>query len=116
VWYVKPDAGNLDKVMADSARAVREQALPWLEAMRDLNRAIEAFESRAESEHRRGIMREILGGRLNSLHRADVASALALRLGQPDRARAAWQRMLDNPYYKGPSPARSQAEERLRLI
>ena len=116
VWYVRPDAGNLAKVIADAGRAVREQALPWLDAMRDPNRALEAFELRSESEMRRGVMREMLGGTLNSLARADVASALALRLGQRDRARAAWQRMLDNPFYKGPSPARAQAEERLRLI
>jgi len=116
VWYVKPDARNLDKVIADAARAVREQALPWLERMRDPGHALDTFESRPESEYRRGITREMLGGSLNSLGRAEVISALALRLGQRDRARAAWQRMLDNPYYKGPSPARSQAEERLRLI
>ena len=116
VWYVKPAAGNLDKVIADAARAVREQALPWFEDMRDLSRALEAFESRPESEMRRGILHEILGGQLNSLARAEVSSALALRLGQRERARAAWQRMLDNPYYKGPSPMRSQAEERLKLI
>ena len=116
VWYVKPDAGNVAKVIADAARAVREQALPWLDDMRDLSRALEAFESRAESEMRRGILHEILGGHLNSLARAEVASALALRLGQRDRARAAWQRMLDNPYYKGPSPMRTQADERLGLI
>jgi len=116
VWYVKPDAGNLAKVIADAARAVREQAFPWLDDMRDLNRALEAFESRPESEMRRGILQEILEGRLHSFARAEVASALALRLGQRDRARAAWQRMLANPYYKGPSPMRSQAEERLRMI
>jgi len=58
----------------------------------------------------------MLGGGLDSLARAEAASALALRLGQRDRARAAWQRMLDNPYYKGPSPMRTMAEERLRLI
>ena len=116
VWYVNPKASNLDKVIADAARAVREQALPWLDVMRDLNRALEAFESRAESEMWGGILREILGGGLGSFARAEVASALALRLGQRDRARAAWRRMLDNPYYKGPSPMRTQAEERLGLI
>ena len=116
VWYVKPNGGNLGKVMADVARAVHEQALPWLDDMRDLNRALDAFESRPESEMRRGILREILEGRLDSFARAEVSSALALRLGQRDRARAAWQRMLANPYCRGPSPMRSQAEERLRMI
>jgi hypothetical protein len=65
---------------------------------------------------RPGIMHEILGGGLNSFARADVASALALARGERDRARAAWERMLGNPYYKGPSEMRALAEERIRLI
>jgi hypothetical protein len=116
VWYVNRKGSNLDSVVADTVRAVREQALPWLSDMADLPRALEAFESRPESEMRPGIMRETLGGVRDSFARADAASALALACGRDDRARAAWERMLGNPYYKGPSEMRALAEERIRLI
>jgi hypothetical protein len=116
VWYVNRKGTNLDAVVADTVRAVREEALPWLKDMSDMHRALEAFESRPESEMRPGIMHEILGGVPNSCARAEATSALALACGQRDRARAAWERMLGNPYYKGPSEMRLLAEERIRLI
>jgi hypothetical protein len=83
--------------------------------MGDIQRALEAFESRPDSEMRGGIVHEILGGVLNSFARAEIASALALACGERERARAAWDRMLSNPYYKGPSEMRALAEERARL-
>jgi hypothetical protein len=116
VWYVNREGTNLDSVLADTIKAIREQALPWLHDMSDLHRALEAFESRPESSMRSGIMHEILGGSLNSFARAEVTSAIALACDQRDRARAAWERMLDNPYYKGPSEMRELAEDRIRLI
>lgn len=58
VWFVNREGTNLRKVVADVRRAVDEQALPWLGEFGDPTRALEAFESREESEMRRGIMLE----------------------------------------------------------
>ena len=55
VWYVNRKGTNLDSVLADTVRAVREEALPWLRELGDIQRALEAFESRPDSEMRGGI-------------------------------------------------------------
>ncbi len=116
VWYVNRTGSNLESVVAGLVKAVRTEALPWLDEMADAQHALAVFESRHESSMWPGIMREILGGGLNSYARTDVVSALALASGQRERARSAWERMLANPYYKAQSELRTQVEERMRLI
>jgi hypothetical protein len=116
VWYVGRRGRNLGRVMADVRRAVREQALPWLERYGELERALEAFERQKESEMRPGIMLEVLGGELDSFARAEAACALALACGQRDRARRALERLLANPYYERITDIREKAEQRLALI
>ncbi|HET7291099.1 MAG TPA: DUF4304 domain-containing protein [Vicinamibacteria bacterium] len=116
VWYVNSKGSNLDSVVSDVRKAVVEQALPWLDQYRDLARALDAFESREDREMRSGIALEMFGGGLNSLARAEAASALGLACGQPERARAAWQRVLDSPHYQRMPELRQEAERRLALI
>jgi len=116
VWYVNSKGSNLDSVVADVKRATVEQALPWLDRYREPTRALDAFESREDREMRSGIALEMFGGGLNSFARAEAASALALACGQRERAREAWQRMLDNPYYQRIPDLREEAERRRALI
>jgi hypothetical protein len=116
VWYVSRTGSNLGRVVANLVKAVETQALPWLEEFGDLRRALDVFESRSETEMRRGIMRELYGGTLNSFARAEVSSALALALGDAGRAKEAYARMLANPYYTSVVELRQTAEERISLI
>jgi uncharacterized protein DUF4304 len=116
VWYVNRKGTNLEAVASDVRRAVEQQALPWLKEHEDLELALRAFESRDDSEMKRGIMLEHFGGARDSFARAAAASALALACGQPQRAREAWQRMLANPYYQNLSDLRKEAERRLAVI
>jgi len=116
VWYVSNRGTNLGRVIADVLRAVRGQALPWLEIYGDREHALDAFERQEESEMCPGIMEQSLGGGLDSFARAEIASALALACGQPERARQAWQRLLANPYYEHIDDIRQKAEQRLALI
>ena len=116
VWYVSRTGGNLPRVIADLARAVQRQALPWLQELGDLERALGVFESRPDQTMSPGITRGMYGGTIDSFARAELASALALALADPRRAREAWVRMLANPYYKGLTDIRQIAERRIALI
>jgi hypothetical protein len=95
---------------------VQRQALPWLEELGDLERALRVFESRPDKTMSPGITREMYGGTIDSLARAELASALALALGNPQRAKDSWVRMLANPYYKALTDIRQTAERRIALI
>lgn len=116
VWYVDGKGRNLAKVIAAVQRALREEALPWLDQFGDLRFASQAFESRPESEFRRGIVREMLGGGLGSFARAEVVSALALGAGDRERARRAWQQVVANPIFQRTQDLRQKAEQRLALL
>lgn len=116
IWYVDRKGSNLDRVMSNVRKALEKQALPWLEALRDPEAALRAFESRSGREMLRGIMLEDFGGMRDSFARAEATSALALACGQPQRARDAWLRMLANPFYERTTPTRLEAERRLALI
>lgn len=116
VWYVNRKGTNLESVIGDTVGAVRKQALPWLDDLGDISRALQVFESRDEGSMLPGIMHEILGGGVDSFDRAEISSALALALGDRERAREAWLRMLANPYYKTLSDLRALAAERIALI
>jgi hypothetical protein len=116
VWYVSRTGSNLARVVGDLTKAVQTQALPWFEELGDLRRALDVFESRPDTEMRRGIMRQLHGGTLNSFARAEVASALALSLGDASRAQDAYARMLVNPYYTTMVDLRHTAEKRIDLI
>ena len=107
---------NLDRVVADVQKALRDQALPWLAEFTNIDSALAAFEKRDDSEMRRGIMLELLGGGIDSYARAEVSSALALARGDRERARAAWERMLRNPYYARIDNLRLVAEDRIKAI
>jgi tetratricopeptide (TPR) repeat protein len=77
------------------AAAVGSYTLPWLAAL-EVERAVQAWPEAPD----RAFSRLRLAGRLNPLsERADVvAGTLAQRVGQPDRARIAFERVLErNP-------------------
>ena len=116
IWYVNRRGSNLDAVVADVLRAVRQQALPWLAEFEDQSLALAAFEAREDSEMQPGILLETLGGGLDSLARAEISSTLALAGGDVNRAREAWQRLVANPYYQRIPDVMRTAEERLSLI
>lgn len=116
VWYVNRKGTNLESVIGDTVGAVRKQALPWLDDLGDISRALQVFESRDEGSMLPGIMHEILGGGMDSFDRAEISSALALALGDRERAREAWLRVLANPYYETLSDLRTLAAERIALI
>jgi hypothetical protein len=99
IWSVRPDGSNLPAVMGDVVRAVKSEALPWFGYFGDIRNALQAFESQDET-FRTGAVQELLGGQPNSAARAQIASALALSLGETERAVAAWRRHLANPFYQ----------------
>jgi hypothetical protein len=99
LWYVSPDGRNLPSVIADVSRAITEEAMPWFAYFSDVKNALEAFDARDE-DFDAGIAVELLSGRPNSAARAQITSALALALGEPRRAVAAWQRHLEEPFYQ----------------
>ena len=99
VWYVDDRGENLEVVMNDVLHVFEAQAMPWFIAMSDLEDALNVFEGQRERFEDQGIAVELLGGQPGSYNRASIASAIAFSLGQKQRAIAAWETMLANPYY-----------------
>jgi hypothetical protein len=113
IWYVDEEEATLRELIPLVVKALDEQAVAWFEEFSDLERALQAFETREES-YLGGAISECLGGGLNSIQRATIASALALEIGDRARAVAAWERVISNPFCARMSDVLEHARSHIR--
>jgi hypothetical protein len=87
VWYVIEDGKNLIEVINDAKQAIIADGLPWFAKMTNLPIALEVIEN--EIDKKRGM----------SWSRAEIISALSLKLDKPKNAIKAYQEVVHNNFY-----------------
>lgn len=98
IWMIQED--NLSEVIADLISGINLQLIPWLQTMSDFSSAIKHFESTEDYFQEKGILIENYGGNLNSLSRAEIASALSLELKDITTALKVWEKTRQNNFYQ----------------
>lgn len=116
VWYIDEKGDLLAAVITDAKKAIIDQAIPWLERYSNKKIAFKAFESKPDTEYVPGIGNNHFGGKVGSLGRARIASALALEMGKKRKAVQIWKRLLRNPYYKSLGDIQDQAIQNINWI
>lgn len=88
IWFVAPDGSNTEDLAADALQQIVTQGMPWFAELGDLEKAIDIFATRPDRHLIPGAYGEGYGA-LGTWKRSETIAALALELGDVDRARRA---------------------------
>lgn len=87
IWYVKEDGSNLEEVIEDAKKTIISKGFEWFNKKTNLPLALKAIEK--EKKGVNGL----------SWANAEIISAIALRLNDPQRAIEAYEGIITNPFY-----------------